>query len=93
MRLDWYISSRVGADLDPLGISNYTQPFQFCGGYLSPTDFTPQPYITAEGVPSTESSKGYLCPVGSMCIVLSTWMINLTILGSLQSLQRDSEFR
>jgi len=72
MRLDWYVSLRRGGDsnVDPLGISNYTQEFQFCGGYLNPIDFTPQPYITASGVPSTGSAKGYLCPVGSICIVL-----------------------
>lgn len=40
---------------------------------MSPTDSTPQSYITSSGVPSTESAKGYLCPVGMMCIVLPTY--------------------
>jgi len=85
MRLDRYVFLlRSGeANIDPLGIANYTQEFQFCGGYLSAVDFTPQPYITRSGVPTTQSAKGYLCPVGSMCIVLSLGgNIYLTILGS-----------
>jgi len=35
---------------------------------LDPVTFTPQPYITAAGVPSTEAPKGFLCPVLSRCI-------------------------
>ena len=42
--------------------------FQFCGGYLDPVDLSPQPYITANGTPSTEAPKGYFCPVQSQCI-------------------------
>jgi voltage-dependent calcium channel len=54
---------------DPLGIQpNFTQQFQFCGGYLDPISFTPQPYITAAGIPSNEAPKGFLCPVQSRCI-------------------------
>src|SRR5271170_7450898 len=55
--------------LDPLGLqANFTQTFQFCGGYLDPVTFAPQPYITASGAPSTESPKGFLCPVQSLCV-------------------------
>ena len=56
--------------VDPGGIqANFTQAFQFCGGHLDPIDFTPRSYITASGVPSAESPKGYLCPAQSFCVV------------------------
>lgn len=60
--------------LDPLQVqSNYTQPFQFCGGYLDPVDYSPRPYITASGAPSPEDPKGFLCPVQSLCVVANSF--------------------
>ena len=64
------LSHGLGTDnIDPTDSSNnYTQMFQFCGGYLDPIDLSPQPYITANGTPTTEAPKGYLCPVQSICM-------------------------
>jgi len=79
---------------DPAGIQpNYTQPFQFCGGYLDPITFNPQPYITASGVPSTEGPKGYWCPVQSVCMVCHGFSTSIDNVGKHQSLQQHGEFR
>lgn len=39
---------------------------QFCGGYLD-ADGSKKPWITAAGIPSSFTPKGYLCPQGSLC--------------------------
>lgn len=79
--------------LDPQGIQNYTQDFQFCGGYLDPNNFTPLPYIKASGVPNKEPAKGFICPVGSICLVRNQYPINADFSGGLQSLQWHRQFR
>ncbi len=55
------------------GVSNYTQNVapgnvQFCGGYLNATTAAAWPWLNADGSNGTESSKGYLCPQGSLCM-------------------------
>ncbi|KAJ9202067.1 hypothetical protein DTO207G8_55 [Paecilomyces variotii] len=41
---------------------------QFCGGYLDAVDGSPKPWVTADGVASGFTPKGYLCPQGSVCV-------------------------
>ncbi|PYI19350.1 hypothetical protein BO99DRAFT_443126 [Aspergillus violaceofuscus CBS 115571] len=48
------------------GQDNYTQDEQFCGGYLN--DGQHMPWLSADGLPTTSSPKGYICPQGSLCI-------------------------
>lgn len=58
--------------IDPSGNAddNYTNDFTFCGGYLSGTlqNFTMEPWVHADLTAGARWHKGYLCPVGSMCI-------------------------
>ncbi|KAK5115969.1 hypothetical protein LTR62_000425 [Meristemomyces frigidus] len=43
--------------------------FQFCGGYLDPTNgTTPLPWLLADGTRGAEAAKGYFCPQGSWCV-------------------------
>ena len=54
---------------DPTGIySNYTRMSQFCGGYMDNVTGEIMSYITADGSPSIENPKGFICPNQSMCI-------------------------
>ena len=58
--------------IDPNGNQqdNYVNDFVFCGGHLSGTlqNYTMEPWIRADGSRGTAMHKGFLCPVGSMCI-------------------------
>ena len=59
--------------VDPLGANNYTQnvapgSVQFCGGYLNATTGTAWPWLYPDGRNGTDSSKGYICPKGSLCV-------------------------
>ena len=54
---------------DSTGIySNYTRMSQFCGGYMDNVTGEILSYITADGSPSIENPKGFICPNQSMCI-------------------------
>lgn len=53
---------------DPQSNDNYTQDFQFCGGYLDNVTGQAMPWITANGVNGSSTHKGYLCPMNSKCI-------------------------
>ena len=54
---------------DPTGSSeNYTRMSQFCGGYMDNITGQSMPYITANGLPSVENPKGFICPNQSMCV-------------------------
>ncbi|KAF3904350.1 hypothetical protein AA313_de0206632 [Arthrobotrys entomopaga] len=54
--------------IDPAGVqANYTQEFQFCGGYIDASNFT-QPYMFADGTHAQVSAKGYICPLNSLCV-------------------------
>lgn len=58
---------------DPAGIqANYTLnaygAYQFCGGSLD-ADGSRMPYLLSDGVTSSNVTKGYLCPVNSVCVV------------------------
>lgn len=46
----------------------YSNEFQFCGSYLDPQSLQPMPYIDELHL-SSESIKGYTCPVYSECIM------------------------
>ncbi|EWC43991.1 hypothetical protein DRE_01343 [Drechslerella stenobrocha 248] len=55
--------------IDPAGIQpNYTQEFQFCGGYLDARNFSEMPYLYPDGTSAGISPKGYICPVNSLCL-------------------------
>ncbi|KAJ5717320.1 hypothetical protein N7488_002966 [Penicillium malachiteum] len=59
--------------IDPEGIANYTSndaygTLQFCGGYLNGTTGKDMPWLDASGVPQGSSAKGYICPIGSLCV-------------------------
>jgi hypothetical protein len=55
--------------IDPLGVSNFTNAGQHCGGHLRdvPDALIPEPYISTLGIPP-ETAKGFLCPKGSVCV-------------------------
>ncbi|PYH95928.1 calcium channel subunit Cch1 [Aspergillus ellipticus CBS 707.79] len=59
----------IGVD----GESNYTQNdpngnLQFCGGYVNSSTGQHMPWIQSDNIPSSSTAKGYLCPVGSLCV-------------------------
>ena len=55
--------------IDPLGIQpNYTRMQQFCGGYTENATGNILTYLTADGLPSAEDPKGFICPNQSICI-------------------------
>jgi voltage-dependent calcium channel len=54
--------------VDPQGQqANFTQDFQFCGGYLDQNG-NEMPWVFADGSNGTSEHKGYLCPVNSICV-------------------------
>lgn len=56
------------SDASALSETNWTSN-QFCGGYLDPFTLLPQPFIAASDNRQTfASAKGYICPVGQVCI-------------------------
>jgi len=55
--------------VDPQGLQgNYTQQFQFCGGYMDVVTGLKMPYLLADGSPGTDDAKGYICPPHSLCV-------------------------
>ncbi|KAF3939441.1 hypothetical protein ABW19_dt0202920 [Dactylella cylindrospora] len=55
--------------IDPTGVqANYTQEFQFCGGYIDANNLSAMPYIYPDGSHAEISPKGYICPVNSLCV-------------------------
>ncbi|KAJ5628092.1 hypothetical protein N7490_010320 [Penicillium lividum] len=60
--------------VDPEGISNFTSndPYgtiQFCGGYINSTTGENMPWLDSSGtVPASSTAKGYMCPIGSLCV-------------------------
>lgn len=55
--------------VDPEGVqSNYTQAFQFCGGYINATTGLALPYLYTDGSLGAKKAKGYICPVNSLCV-------------------------
>ena len=55
--------------VDPAGIqANYTQEFQFCGGYMDPKTGQARPYLLPDGTPGAKQPKGYICPQNSFCV-------------------------
>ena len=52
---------------------NYSQNLapeniQFCGGYLDPSTATEMPWLKGDGSNGTTHPKGFLCPIGSLCV-------------------------
>lgn len=52
---------------------NYTlniapDDIQFCGGYLDAVTGEAMPWLKSDGQNGTRSSKGFLCPQGSLCV-------------------------
>ncbi|OBT57924.1 hypothetical protein VE04_03406 [Pseudogymnoascus sp. 24MN13] len=60
--------SRTCTWVDPEGQSNYTSDFQLCGGHLDNISGIALPWTYENGTSGARSSKGYLCPRGSLCI-------------------------
>ena len=58
--------------VDPEGLQpNYTQEFQFCGGYMDPLTGGSKPFLLRDGVtPGAEEAKGYICPPNSLCMAV-----------------------
>ncbi|KAJ6259480.1 hypothetical protein Dda_5117 [Drechslerella dactyloides] len=55
--------------IDPAGVQpNYTQEFQFCGGYLDARNLSEMPYLYPDGRPAEIKPKGYICPINSLCV-------------------------
>ncbi|KAF3910270.1 hypothetical protein ABW21_db0205254 [Orbilia brochopaga] len=55
--------------IDPAGVQpNYTQEFQFCGGYLDARNLSEMPYLYPDGRPAEIKPKGYICPINSLCL-------------------------
>lgn len=59
--------------VDPEGVSNFTMndapdSFQLCGGHLENETLNEKPWIFPNGNDGSRSPKGYICPVGSLCI-------------------------
>ena len=62
-------SLRRTCNLVPTLGENMTQiPTQFCGGHIDPATHRSTGYITLDGRVSG-SSKGYICPLGQLCLV------------------------
>lgn len=58
--------------VDPEGVqANYTQEFQFCGGYLDASTGLAKPYLMPDGTPGTRNPKGYICPPNSLCVSIA----------------------
>lgn len=51
---------------------------QFCGGYLNQTGGH-MPWLHVDGSTSTQSPKGYLCPINSLCVENETNIYNGTV--------------
>ncbi|ETN46798.1 uncharacterized protein HMPREF1541_00987 [Cyphellophora europaea CBS 101466] len=41
---------------------------QFCGGHLDPSTAEALPWLKADGQNGTSNPKGFLCPIGSLCV-------------------------
>ncbi|KAH0603703.1 uncharacterized protein H6S33_007362 [Morchella sextelata] len=55
--------------VDPEGVQgNYTQDFQFCGGYIDASTGLELPYVYTDGTSGAKKAKGYICPVNSLCV-------------------------
>lgn len=50
-----------------LGENNTQIATQFCGGHIDPVTLSPTGYIALDGS-TTTSSKGYICPLGQLCL-------------------------
>ncbi|OCF43572.1 high-affinity cell membrane calcium channel [Kwoniella heveanensis CBS 569] len=53
---------------DPQNSTNQITLERQCGGYLDPETLLNVPYLDSDGDPSTISPKGYICPLGQVCI-------------------------
>lgn len=60
--------SRSCTWVDPLGVANWTNEFQLCGGYLDVETGKSLPWVFPNGTAGTEKSKGFICPRGSVCV-------------------------
>ncbi|KAF2638033.1 calcium channel-like protein subunit Cch1 [Massarina eburnea CBS 473.64] len=49
------------------GDDTFTNEDQFCGGHLNSVTGVPEPYVPATGMTTKSTSKGFLCPKGSLC--------------------------
>ncbi|RMZ87534.1 hypothetical protein DV736_g5243, partial [Chaetothyriales sp. CBS 134916] len=52
---------------------------QFCGGYLDALTGDPRPWLKSDGQNGTKTSKGYLCPQGSLCVESGNGPYNGTV--------------
>ncbi|OXH34034.1 high-affinity cell membrane calcium channel [Cryptococcus neoformans] len=53
---------------DPHNSSNVIQLETQCGGWLDPTSFKSMSYLSLDGTSSAVPPKGYICPLGQICM-------------------------
>jgi hypothetical protein len=58
---------------DPNNATNEIVLDQICGGHLNASDLTDTSYLLQDGLSSGRSPKGYICPLGQVCQVSSTY--------------------
>ncbi|GAA6055172.1 hypothetical protein JCM3770_002218 [Rhodotorula araucariae] len=54
--------------IDPAGVLPNVTADQRCGGYISSTTSAELPYIVADGQPTSEEPKGFICGIPSVCV-------------------------
>lgn len=57
---------------DPHNSSNVIQLETQCGGWLDPASLESASYLNLDGTSSAVPPKGYICPLGQICMVSST---------------------
>lgn len=75
LRRSCYVSPTLGEG--ELSLSN-----QFCGGYIDPITMNATGYIQMDNT-STDSTKGYICPLGQVCRVRPMLVFNVFFTQSL----------
>ena len=56
--------------IDPTGQDNYTLSNQHCGGHINSTTGIVSMYIPRnEDRPISNTAKGFICPLGQLCLV------------------------
>jgi len=62
---------------------------QFCGGHIDPITLNVTSYIPQAGSPGSSEPKGYICPLGQVCMVrsssISLWFLTLPRIGIVKS--------
>ncbi|KAG9307249.1 hypothetical protein G9A89_017077 [Geosiphon pyriformis] len=54
--------------IDPEKKQNFTLSDQYCGGHVNGTTGMPSPYLDFNNQPVLDYGKGYICPMGQLCL-------------------------